>query len=918
MADLTVLIPDATCPADVDRFCELVRVAIVRGQAAGKHSAGPVSVEILGVAASPPQTDTGLAERSVLKEALLETFATATGQFAVWVPDPHYRTAAAQVVALYARRRDLPVFWSTAFDAASDASSESDAQTQVAGLQTSLQTQVDGTTSGCVVLGNRFLSPHPSADTQPQTPWIEREQHRNASEFVLEPDVASGRETIRSKQRAIVRVRSAIAATLMLGMAWCFWGPGSAMTAATSTPGQPDSAGDNRKAPNNEKALDQSHSDITTTASVPSNSGQPASTVAGSSTPDTTPPTEERNRQQTAPIGTASKAPAGTSATRFDAAPDAVERRLLRDATFLASDDLEGRGVRTQGLEQAAEYLARQFTDAGLNTSHYNGTPFQEFELLSLSGDSPVQQLAFRGADGTVRNLTPDQDFASLLLSRSSKLDVSVAFAGFGISAPEVGYDDYQGLEVTNKAVVVLRHAPKLFDSDTDDLARHSYIRTKIAAASARGASAVLLCSDLGSLDGESAETTDRTGQRDKLLRVELALEDGIRPIPVIHCRRDVLTELLSNFCGFELDAVERRIASDNRPSSQILEGLTLSGHVSQLRRGRTLKNVVGTLDPPEPTTEESIIVGAHYDHLGRGGWGSLTLGANNEIHNGADDNASGTAVMLEVARQLAAVETPLPRRIVFAGFSAEELGLIGSRKYVKEPLVPIDKSIAMLNLDMVGRLRNNRLTIYGTGSSKIWNPLLETLAPRRELSILSKPSGYGPSDHASFYEAGVPVLHFFTGFHPQYHRPEDDIEHLNIEGMRRIAGLVVDIVTELAQAEERPSRSLASQGDSLSDTSLGLSDLISSNRQSAPSTLGIVPASRRDGQTGVIVQQTVSRSPADLHGIRSGDVIVRVGDSRIETIEQLITEVRAQSGDEKLPIELVRNGIRMEVRVQF
>ncbi len=223
-----------------------------------------------------------------------------------------------------------------------------------------------------------------------------------------------------------------------------------------------------------------------------------------------------------------------------------------------------------------------------------------------------------------------------------------------------------------------------------------------------------------------------------------------------------------------------------------------------------------------------------------------------------------------------------------------------------------------MLNLDMVGRLRNNRLTVYGTGSSKVWAPLLETLAPRRELSIISKPSGYGPSDHATFYEAGVPVLHFFTGFHPQYHRPEDDVEHLNVEGMRSIASLVVDLVTELALIEERPARSLAGNGNPLSDDSLGLSDLVASNQKAAPPTLGIVPASRRNGQVGVIVQQTVSRSPADLHGIRTGDVIVRVGDSRIETIEQLVTEVRAQSREKKLPIELVRNGIRMEVRVRF
>lgn len=916
MADLSVLIPDSTCPADVDRFCELVRVALVRSQTVAPSPAGAVSVEFLGVPTSSPQSDTDSAERSSHDEALFEALARTMGHFAVWVPDPRKETAATQAVNLFARRRELPVFWATAFNTNSGLVSDADAQTQVSELQTSLQTQVDGNLPVCVVLGNRFLSRQPSADTRFSRLWIDHEQ--GCSERASEADVASVPEEARPKQRTLIRVRSIIAATLMVGTAWCFWGPGSSMTAATGTPGQPDSTAGNSNSPGSETAVERPFPDSTTAGSGRPNNDQLAPAVADPLSANTIPPTGERDRQPVARATTVSNVPAGNSANNFDISPDSTEERLLRDATYLASDDLEGRGVRTQGLEQAAEFLARQFADAGLNTSHYNGTPFQEFELLSLGGDSPVQQLAFRGADGTVRRLTPHQDFASLLLSRSSKLEVAVAFAGFGISAPEVGYDDYQGLDVADKAVVVLRHAPKAFGSEANDLARHSYIRTKIAAASARGASAVLLCSDLSTVNGQSPEAAERNEERDKLLRVELALDDGIRPIPVIHCRRDVLADLLSIFCSFHLDAVERRITTDSKPSSQNLEGLTVTGHVSQLRRGRTLKNVVATLDPPAPTTGEAIIVGAHYDHLGRGGWGSLTLGANNEIHNGADDNASGTAVMLEVARQLAAVDTPLPRRIVFAGFSAEELGLIGSRKYVKDPLVPIDKSIAMLNLDMVGRLRNERLTVYGTASSKIWGPLLETLAPRRELSIISKPSGYGPSDHASFYEAGVPVLHFFTGFHPQYHRPEDDVKHLNIEGMRRIASLVVDLVTELAMADERPSRSLASQGNSLSDTSLGLSDTISSNRGAAPPTLGIVPASRRNGQAGVIVQQTVSRSPADLHGIRTGDVIVRVGDNRIETIEQLVTEVRAQSGDDKLPIELVRNGIRMEVHVQF
>jgi len=886
----------------------------MRFQSANERASAPVSVEFLGV---PRSTGHGIAPQNTgqelsFDEPLSTILEQAKGSFVVWVPQPDRADSATTAVELFAQRRSLPRFSEKISADQQAAKDDGQASTSVTDLQTEVLTQVYDSDT-CVVLRNRIYSLPGPTRHHTATPWgdLRRDSRIIASHKAV---VQARQSSDRPEARSTPRLRPLLLAVIACGVGWFFWGSGSSMTAAIGPAVQEapvvensgssgDDSSDDAPGPENSK---RQRPNGTTSSNDARASRRQLTDDAATSKPN--------QPRDAAPGG-------GTG--NLDQSPVAVEQRLLRDATYLASDDLEGRGVRTQGLERAAEYLAAQFAEAGLNTSHYNGTPFQEFELLSLGGDSPVQQIEFRAEDGLARRLLPDQDFASLVLSRSTKLDVPVAFAGFGISAPEVGYDDYQGLDVAGRAVVILRHAPTVFETEAGDLAKHSYIRTKIAGASARGASAVILCSDLASIESPrqttpQQQTARSSGQRDKLLHVELTLEDGIRPLPVIHCRREILKELLKDFCKFDLDAAERRIADHNMPASQQLAGLSLAGHVSQLRRGRTLKNVVATLDPLEPTTDETIIVGAHYDHLGRGGWGSLTLGANNEIHNGADDNASGTSVLLEVARQLAATETPLPRRVLFVAFSAEELGLIGSRKYVKAPLVPIDQSIAMLNLDMVGRLRNDRLTVYGTGSSKSWSPLLDAFAPRHSLSIASKPSGYGPSDHASFYETGVPVLHFFTGFHPQYHRPEDDVEHLNVEGMRRIAGLVVDLVTTLGQAEERPQRSLASSGSPLSDLTLGLTDLTTPDVSSGPPTLGIIPVSRAQGQAGVLVRKTVSRSPADLHGIRTGDVIVRVGRQRIDSIEQLVTEVRAQSRDEKLPVELVRNGIRMKVRIQF
>ena len=872
----------------------------MRLQSAGQQPPCSISVEFLGVSSSVTPHSSG-PEDLELDASLLSTMEKATGHFIVWVPQPNLDSAATTTVELFARRRDLPILPERISGSIRGSTHDTQAPTSVADLQTGLLTSVYDEPP-CFVLRNRFSLSRVETTVRPSTPGI-----KPLSEPGKGTDVDRDLTTNRPTGRRVFELRPVILAVIAIGVGCFLWGSGSSMTAATSPAAQRDQTEDTGSSSNDgASASDSSESGNTPTSVDTSNTADSQDMSLDGVPPAASPRQADEETLTSAAAGA------------FDRSPSAAEARLLRDATYLASDDLEGRGVRTEGLEKAAEYLAKQFSAAGLNTSHFNGTPFQEFELLSLGGNSPVQQIEFRDSNGLARRLLPNEDFASLVLSRSAKLDVPLVFAGFGISAPEVGYNDYQGLDVAGKAVVVLRHAPPAFDTETDDLVKHSYIRTKIAGASARGASAVILCSDLTSFAARHPGSADTNKPSDKLLNVELTLDEGIRPIPVIHFRRDVLKEVLSGFSNFDLDAVERQISTSGTSASQELEGLTMAGHVSQLRRGRTLKNVVVTLDPPEATTDETIVVGAHYDHLGHGGWGSLTLGANNEIHNGADDNASGTAVLLEVARQLAAAETPLSRRILFVAFSAEELGLIGSRKYVKEPLVPIDKSIAMLNLDMVGRLRNDRLTVYGTGSSKTWSPLLDAFAPRQGLTIVGKPSGYGPSDHASFYEAGVPVLHFFTGFHPQYHRPEDDVEHLNVEGMRRIAGLVADLVTTLAQAEERPSRSLASKGSSLSGMTLGLTDLIEPGASTGPPTLGIVPATPQQGRTGVLVRKTVSRSAADLHGIRTGDVIVRVGESRIDSVEQLVTKVRAQSRDEKLPVELVRNGIHMEVRIQF
>ncbi|MHC4876854.1 MAG: M20/M25/M40 family metallo-hydrolase [Planctomycetota bacterium] len=902
-----------------DQFCTLLRSEVAAFTAdAGSCGPADVAIDILFVSESCLAA-LNSPHSVAIRDDVAAKVEACNGSLLVAIRTTLTPETAAQIASQLASKLDDLGISDASKDIRTRPSPQQEALPVVVRSQTCLLTQVYAETGSWSFL--RRTQQRLTGVTRP-TPWRAQLESRQpppagtapATSDSTSPSEQEGRADVRvhsvgnepADRRDQVSVRVAVLSLLFLiggPLSWAILsgaGLTDNLSASETTATEPVASGQNEASPSKTSA-------VRSTNGSAGRSDQAASPEKTEFRDRSTPVVEASTEQDAQPL----VAIDGT----ISLADEAVEARLQRDATYLASDDLEGRGVRTRGLELAASFLAEQFATAGLKTEHFNGTPFQEFELFSIGGDSPVQQLTFHASDQQSRQLKPDHDFASLVLSRNTQLDAPVVFAGYGISAPEVGYDDYRGLDVSGKAVVVLRHAPPLFDSIADDLAKHSYVRTKVANASARGAAAVLLCTDLPTVSQRSVGT-GVGGER--LLRVELRLDDGVRPVPVVHCRRETLTSLMMELCEFDLDATETTIRQSGKADSRELGGLSLTGQVAQLRRGRTLKNVLATLEPASPANEETVVVGAHYDHLGRGGWGSLTVGANHEIHNGADDNASGTAVLLEVARQLAADKTALQRRILFIAFSAEELGLIGSRKYVEQPLIPMDQTIAMLNLDMVGRLRNDRLTVYGTGSSRQWSAMLDLATAGRNLTLVRKPSGYGPSDHASFYEAGVPVLHFFTGFHPQYHRPEDDIEHLNVAGMRRIAALTVDLVKQLAQAEERPPRTLAGDPAGLLGTSVSFDTLLTSPTRSSRPVLGVVPANRGSNREGVLVERTVNQSVADLYGFRSGDIIVRIGDDRVNSVDELVTRVGKLAHGDQLPIELVRNGIRLEIQVQF
>ncbi len=588
-----------------------------------------------------------------------------------------------------------------------------------------------------------------------------------------------------------------------------------------------------------------------------------------------------------------------------------IEQRLRADARYLASDELEGRGTQTGGIDKAAEHIAREFAKAGLNMNSTGHGAFHEFPLLSREVAATVSQVTLQDLDSKLHAIARGRDYSSVLVPKPKQVSGALAFAGFGISAPQFGYDDFADLDVRGRILIVLRSEPTHTDwksrTSSGDAATHAQLRTKIREALSRGATALVLCDPKSGLNVPADAS--------ELLSIDLTPEFPSAGMPVIHVRRQALCELLSKTAHFDLEQAEAQIHSSLTPRSQTLKNVSLAMRIERPKVSRTLKNVIGTLEGKGPHSGETIVIGAHYDHLGDGGWGSLEMTGRREIHNGADDNASGTAVILEVARQLVSLhhQKVLARRVCFIAFSAEELGLIGSKKYVREPWFPIESTVAMLNLDMVGRLRNDDLTVYGVGTSPVWTLLLRPLAKEYQLNLQLREGGYGPSDHASFFERGVPVLHFFTGFHAEYHRPSDDSDLLNYRGMKTLSHVVTELALALSELADRPSQSTPQLELAELEIPTALGEVVGARMPPTKYQLGVQMS---PSEQGVVVRGTLPQSLAQRHGIRSGDLIESINGQRVSTPAEAITQIQKHARQEPLVVNVTRNGLRLKISV--
>ena len=606
-----------------------------------------------------------------------------------------------------------------------------------------------------------------------------------------------------------------------------------------------------------------------------------------------------RAGQSPAPSASAARAQPERQGT-----PEITAADLLEEVGFLAAEERQGRMTGSAGAKQAADYIAARLQDAQLRPAGDNNTFFQKFEFnagvkvlkekneLVLRGDAKSEPVRFQ----------IEKDFAPLSFTENQTVDAEVVFVGYGLSVPgqgAEGYDSYAGVDVKNKIALVLRYVPEEVDPKRrQELNRYAGLRYKAMLARERGAKAVLFV------------TGPNSPNKGELVPASFDASMANSGIVAASISGNVADALFQR-AGKDLKSLQSALDRENphAESGFTLPNVTarITAAVEHIRKDD--RNVIAVLPPSGPPERaEYVVIGAHYDHLGFGETGAMQRkGEEGKIHPGADDNASGTAAVLELAASLAVERKAKPeefhRGIVFAFWSGEEIGMIGSSYFVEHPTATLSNVAAYLNFDMVGRLRENKLSLQGVGSSKAWRRLIEkrNVAAGFNLSLQEDP--YLPTDVTAFYPKGVPVLNFFTGGHDDYHRPTDTAEKLDYDGLERITKFVRALVVDLAKGEERPDYVKVQQSAQ------------PGGRETLRVFLGTIPDYATEVM-GVKLAGIRGGSPAEKAGLKPGDVIVEFGSQKVSNIYDYTYALDAAKIGQPVDIVVMRDGERVKITV--
>lgn len=569
--------------------------------------------------------------------------------------------------------------------------------------------------------------------------------------------------------------------------------------------------------------------------------------------------------------------------------PSGIVPDRYRDSVrFLASDQMKGRLTGTPELEKAARWIAARFKALGLRPAAATGY-FQRFTVTTSASPGKGNRLSWAINGAQAKHAALASDFTPFNFSGNGKASGPVVFAGYGITAPEYGYDDYAGLDVKGKIVLVLRHEPQEFDDKSRFAGRayttHAQLQSKAVNAKFHGAAAVVFVNDLPS----------HSGDPDALDKFSSRVGPDTTDIPFVQVRAG-LAETWLRLSGTTLKQWIEDNDRDLKPRSFPLAGLHLELAADVTRRQKSVPNVCAYL-PGE--TEEYVILGAHFDHLGLGQQSSMAPDlAGKAIHHGADDNASGAAGLLELAAWFAA-QPKQKRGLLFLAFSGEELGLIGSNYYVNHPLLPLGKAVAMINMDMIGRIKDGRVYVGGTGTGDTLQALLDQARAGSRLHFdYSDQGGYGSSDHFSFTTKQVPVLFFFSGLHADYHKPSDTWDKIDAASAAEMLQVVARAATALASSPGRPSfvKVAVPQAAALSSSS------------GSGAWFGSVP-DMGESKDGFRLSDVMKGSPAEQAGLKGGDVIVEFDGKPISNLYDFTYALRAKKPGDEVSLKYRRNG---------
>jgi len=569
--------------------------------------------------------------------------------------------------------------------------------------------------------------------------------------------------------------------------------------------------------------------------------------------------------------------------------------RYLQHVSFLASDELKGRGNGTPELEKAAEYIASQFRSYGLQPAGENGSFFQKFEITVEREFGSRNTLQVSGIAKA-----KDKDFVTIPLSSTGAYEGPVVFAGYGMTSEALNWDDYAGVDVKGKAVLVFRHDPEETSPSSRfarDTATPATFISKVRNARAHGAKAILFITD----------PNNHPTEPDVVGKATAELEFRDSSILAMHVTRDSVMSLF-NQSGKTMADVQRAIDRENNPQSFEIpkSSIRISAEIKTIRK--TVRNVVASVRGTDSKLRnEWLVIGAHYDHLGLGDPnGSLSKADIGKIHHGADDNASGTAGVLELARLLGRNRQEFKRSILLMAFAGEELGLFGSSHYVNDPKAPLSTITAMINMDMIGRLSNRPLNVMGTGTSPELAGWVTEANKGIGLNLAFSSGGHEGSDHVSFNGKRIPTLFFFSGLHSDYHRPTDTADKIDGKGAIQVLSLVAGAAERIANApsklpytevkEDRPQ--LAGGGGNPYAVYFG----------SVPDF--------RDDLEGVLFADVRADSPAGKAGLKPGDLLVEFGGEPIKNLYDFTDALGKRKPGDVVAVTVKRNNQTVRVNV--